>query len=112
MKWQKKYGIIIDRKDKEVLVIDVHMPVMEGAFVVGKEPRDILWPPTCAILSVDKEDVYDEVLHPGDRLHLRYKTINPEKTKEYLISLLGTPNEELDIEYVHQKDTHYSIPEQ
>ncbi|MBE5737138.1 MAG: hypothetical protein E7348_01925 [Clostridiales bacterium] len=107
-----EHKIYNSRKDKKVLVIDVHMPAMEGAFVVGKEPRDILWPPSCAILSVDKEDIYDEVIHAGDRLHLRYKTINPEKTKEYLISLLGKPNEELDIEYVHQKDTHYSIPEQ
>lgn len=107
-----EHKIYNSRKDKVVHVIDVHMPVMDGAFVVGKEPRDILWPPTCAILSVDKKDVYDEILQVGDRLHLRYKTIDPDKTMQYLVSLLGKPNEELDIEYVHQKDTHYSIPEQ
>ncbi len=104
--------IMQSRKDKEVHVIDVHMPVMEGAFVIGKEIRDILWPPTCAVLSVDKEDIYDEMLHPGDRLHLRYKTTDPEKTMQILQSLLGKPNEALDEEEVHKKDTHYSIPEQ
>lgn len=105
--------VINSRKGKTVHVIDVHMPVMEGSFVVGKEARDILWPPTCVVLSVDKKgDIYNEDLHVGDRVHLRYKTINPEKTMAILQSLLGKPNEILDEEFVHQKDTHYSIPEQ
>ncbi len=105
--------VINSRKGKTVHVIDVHMPVMEGAFVIGKESRDILWPPSCAVLSVDKKhNIYDEDLHEGDRLHLRYKTTNPEETMQILENLLGKPNEEIDVEYVHQKDTHYSIPEQ
>lgn len=100
------------RKGKTVHVIDVHMPVMEGAFVIGKEARDILWPPTCAVLSVDKENIYDEMLHEGDRVHLRFKTVNVEKSLELLENLLGKSNEQLDVEYVHQQDTRYSIPEQ
>ena len=65
------------------------------------------------MLSVDKKhNIYDEDLHEGDRLHLRYKTTTPEETMQILENLLGKPNEEIDVEYVHQKDTHYSIPEQ
>lgn len=98
-------------KNKKFYVADVHMKVSESAFVAGKEIRDILWPPTCVVMSVDKEHVEENALCPGDVLHLRYKTSNPAESLEILESLLGKQNDNIAMRFVHGNDEHYSIPE-
>ena len=81
-------------RDKEPIIVSSHLTVQKGAFADGMEIRDILWPPTCAVLSIDKK--LSHALHhsahevrEGDVLHLHYQTYDPEKTMEMLTALLG-----------------------
>ena len=81
-------------RGKEPVIVSSHLTVQKGAFADGMEIRDILWPPTCAVLSIDKK--LSHALHhsahevrEGDVLHLHYQTYDPEKTMEMLTAILG-----------------------
>lgn len=78
---------------KTPTLVEDDMTVAEDAFVVDKEISDVLWPPTCTILSVSKNRVYsshaDGGLHPGDVLHLHYISYDLAQTKEQLEALIG-----------------------
>ena len=87
------------------------MSVSKNAFVMGKEIRDILWPPTCVVMSVDKAHPEEAVLNEGDVLHLRYKTVDPSNSVKLLEELLGKQKEDIAMKFVHGDDEHYSIPE-
>ncbi len=83
-------------RGKKSQIADAHMTVQSNAFVIGKEIRDILWPPTCVILSVDKAASHSEHTSPGiqegDVLHLHYQTFSPSDTMDELEALLGAQN--------------------
>ncbi|MBQ3483403.1 MAG: chloride channel protein [Clostridia bacterium] len=73
---------------------DVHVTVLPGTFAVGKEPRDILWPPFCHVLSVrkgnDEKDSYEGgALREGDILRLNFTTYDAARTAEELCAILG-----------------------
>ena len=79
---------------KELVIISSHLTVQKGSFADGMEIREILWPPTCAVLSIDKK--LSHILHhsphevrEGDVLHLHYQTYDPERTMEMLTAILG-----------------------
>ncbi len=82
---------------KTPVVIDTFVEVQKGAFAVGKQIRDILWPANLFVLSVKpKEDRKAEVdqhggreLFEGDILHVRYSTYNEKISKKELIAILG-----------------------
>lgn len=78
---------------KKRIVIDTHMTVIRGSFAVGKEVRDILWPPTCTVLSIEKNNSVvvpnAQGLSDGDKLHIHYSTYDPPKTLEMLEYILG-----------------------
>ncbi len=87
-----------DQNSKEKLkVIDTFVSVREGSFAVGKQVRDILWPPNLFVLSVDHGKAQgvevDEhgggALRCGDILHVRYSTYNEEDAKEELTAIIG-----------------------
>ena len=98
-------------KGKKFYVADVHMTVEARCFVIGQEIRDILWPPTCVVMSVDKKEIHHSALEEGDVLHLRYKTSDPTESIVVLESLLGKQNNDIAMKFVHGDDEHYSIPE-
>lgn len=95
---------------KNFYIADVHMTVMDRSFVAGKEIRDILWLPTCNVASVNKADPHSSHLHPGDVLHFRYKTSDPEESIRELESLLGKQEGEIDLKLTEESNEHYSIP--
>ncbi len=99
------------KKGKKLFTADVHMKVEKGAFVVGQEIRNILWPPTCVVMSVDKQKINEHTLDEGDVLHLRYKTTDPEDSLDLLESILGKQTSDIAMKFVHGDDEHYSIPE-
>lgn len=76
---------------RRVCTVDVDLTVKEDAFVVGKEIRDVLWPPSCVVVSVSRspEARTHGGLHVGDVLHLHYRTAHPEYTREKLENLVG-----------------------
>jgi H+/Cl- antiporter ClcA len=96
--------------DKESKVVSAHMTVEDGSFVVGKEIRDILWPPNTVILSVEKKNADETALEKGDNLHIRYKTYNEEETLSELKALLGS-NKQKHHSEIHKNDPNFEIPE-
>lgn len=80
-------------RGKTPIIIDSHITVKPEAFAVGMEIRDLLLPPTCAVLSVDstKSDApkHTGALHEGDVLHVHYQTFDPEDTMQILSQIFG-----------------------
>ncbi|MBR5139542.1 MAG: chloride channel protein [Clostridia bacterium] len=79
---------------KDPVIVYSHMTVGKHSFADGMEIRDIIWPPTCAVLSIDRkqsQSIHDgtQEIREGDELHLHYQTYDPEKTLAALISILG-----------------------
>lgn len=79
-----------EHKNKTALTVDAILTVKKGSFVVGKEIRDILWPPTCVVTSVKKNNGHSfATMEEGDVLTLHYKTYDPASSSEALEALLG-----------------------
>ena len=95
---------------KESTVISAHMTVESESFVIGKEIRDILWPPNTVILSVEKKNSDNSSLESGDILHIRYKTYNETETLSEIIALIGSDNLKQKHE-THKNDPNFEIPE-
>ena len=77
---------------KKKLIFDVKLTVKEGAFVIGKEIRDILWPSSCTVVSKTSAASTSRIgsgMAEGDVLHIHYKTAHAEETAEELERLLG-----------------------
>ena len=95
---------------KTPLVVDTHMRVQKGAFAIGMEIRDILWPTTCTVLSVNKQYAphgsHAGVINEGDVLHLHYRTYNPEETVHLLTDILGDQPEDSDAMVYTVDETH------
>lgn len=85
--------VAAERKGKTSQTVEADFVVRPGSFAVGKEVRDILWPPSCVILSVyrnpDRTDRHFGGMNVGDILHLHYTTYDPAATKEALEHLVG-----------------------
>lgn len=85
------------RHGKTPMVVDAKWTVQEGAFAIGYEPRDILWPSTCTVLSIDKSkeahDLNEPTLGVGDVVQLHYQTYDPDRTQEMLSHILGDQTE-------------------
>ena len=83
-------------RGREVFENQVELIVKKGAFVVGREVRDVLWPPRCMVVSVIKDpDVRhdDGKIHEGDMLTVHYNTTHPEFIEEKLEELVGDQRE-------------------
>ena len=81
-------------RGKTPVIIYSHMTVQKDSFADGMETRDILWPPTCTVLSIDRNLSHcvhhgAQQLREGDELHLHYQTYDPEETLEMLTAILG-----------------------
>jgi H+/Cl- antiporter ClcA len=99
---------------KEAVIVYSHMTVQKGAFADGMQTRDILWPPTCTVLSIDRNRSHavhhgaDE-LHEGDELHLHYQTYDPEQTMQTLVAILGEQPENPRMR-AHRGDEAHLVP--
>ena len=82
---------------KESSVIDTYVTVMDGAFAVGKQVRDIFWPANLFVLSVKKAKAINEevdghggkALSAGDVLHIQYSTFDEKETNSKLEDIVG-----------------------
>jgi H+/Cl- antiporter ClcA len=96
---------------KDPIIVNSYMKVQKGAFVDGMEIRDVLWPPTCVVLSVDRKQSHSthysgSEIREGDLLHLHYQTYDPDLTMDMLTSLLGEQTEEQPIQTHLGSDDH------
>ncbi|MBQ9976111.1 MAG: chloride channel protein [Clostridia bacterium] len=82
-----------ENRDRESSVLDDYFTVQEDSFIVGKELRDILWPPSCIVLSVERagsgKSHSDGPIMVGDRLHIHATTYNEKRTLFDLKTILG-----------------------
>lgn len=73
---------------------DVSVDVMPGSFAVGKEPRDILWPATCTVLTMNIDPTNERNYGGGpikehNILRLNFSTYDPTRTERELCAILG-----------------------
>ena len=71
--------------------------VQPHSFVIGKEVRDILWPPRCQVLSIDRVRAAAHgrtTLAQGDVLHLHYYSDETGDAERQLEALLGHQEKE------------------
>ena len=83
-----------ENRGKQLHVLDVTVRALPGSFAIGKEPRDILWPPSCTLLSVkeasaDKHFYTGGAIRENDVLRLNFTTYDLERTTGLLCHLLG-----------------------
>lgn len=104
-----------ENRGKDLHVLDVTVQAMPGSFAIGKEPRDILWPPFCTVLSVKKESEEKHFYTGGpirenDVLRLNFRTYDLDRTAEELCALLG--EQEIYDDDVISHDTYENtVPE-
>ncbi len=98
---------------KNAMMIKTSLTVQKNAFIVGKEIRDILWPPTCVVTSVEKAPgATGSFTASGDILHLHYMTYDNAETMSLLEALLGDqPSDDGDNAEYRQKKNNDLIPE-
>ncbi len=71
-------------------IVETTVTVQPDSFAVGKEIRDIFWPESLFVLSVDhKRALGGKTLHAGDTLHIRYATYHEGRLWEELTHILG-----------------------
>lgn len=99
---------------RSAVVIDTHVTVAHASFAVGKELRDILWPPTCTVLSIQKSHGTQAFGHSGieegDVLHVHYMTYDKRHSEELLEAIVGKQSENLGTTSHEVKDGH-TVPE-
>lgn len=100
---------------KTPLIVDSFMTVQKGSFADGMEIRDILWPSTCAVLSVDRTASHsvqrgEHQIYAGDILHLHYQTYDAESTMQTLIAIMGEQPAEQMREQTHSGSDEHLVP--
>lgn len=81
-------------KDKKQVEVSFKLKVAKGSFSDGKEIKDLLWPPECAIKNIfrGKEKLLasaDTKIQGDDILLIKAKTYSPDETLEYVDRLLN-----------------------
>ncbi|MBQ7916582.1 MAG: chloride channel protein [Firmicutes bacterium] len=90
-----------ENQDKEAHIEDFEMTISNGAFVVGKTVRDVMWPASSAIVSViraeshyiDMDSDGEKKLYAGDTIVLRVRYYDEDEVKNYLYGLVGREQE-------------------
>ena len=85
-------------KGKIPHVIEVPLTVYKGSFVIDKDIRDILWPASCTMLSIERgPNKTNKIgIAEGDILTVHYTTYDPVATANEFEVLVGDQCEEID----------------
>ena len=85
-------------KGKMPHTIEVPLTVYKGSFVIDKDIRDILWPASCTLLSIERGPNKTNKLGiaEGDILTVHYTTYDPVATANEFEVLVGDQREEID----------------
>jgi len=100
-------------RNKVSQIVETYMTVMPGAFIIGKEIRDLLLPPTCTVLLVQKADTTlrsEGGIGVGDRLFLRYQTFDPDRTLEELEAIVGKQKAAPETQ-IYKNETNEEVPD-
>lgn len=100
------------QRGKQAQIVDTHLTVMQDTFAIGKELRDILWPPTCVVLSVQKNANTphgEGGLGVGDMLHVHYRTYDAAQTTRALEAIVGNQTGDAH-QSIHTGDENHQVP--
>ena len=99
-------------RDKKPIIFDVYLTVQPHSFIVEKEIRDILWPPTCVVLGVEKNTAATTKvgISQGDVLHVHYQSFAPHATFEELERIVGRQSEDVRLN-IHTRGDNHQVPE-
>ena len=83
-----------EHEGKERRIYDISMTVQPEAFVIGKETRDILWPPECVVVAIHHDTGNHSHgghsgLHAGDVVDLHFTSYDLDRTMGMLHDLVG-----------------------
>ena len=95
-------------------VVDRLLTVQPSSFIVGKEVRDVLWPPTCTILSIRKQNGshFEETISAGDMLHIHYRTYDEKKTLDLIEHIVGhQPSDVFNVTQSHVVSHSHMTPD-
>ena len=103
-------------EDRVPLIINSYVTVQENSFAVGKELRDLLLPPTCAVLSIEMKNPGASLhsaaeLSAGDVLHLHYRTYKAKDSIESLEAIFGK-QEKNERDHIHFGSESHVVPEE
>ena len=98
------YDITLERnlkqlnKGKTRQIIERTVTVMPKSFVIGKQTRDIFWPPRCLVLEITRNEKMaqasmdndgEKIIHLYDTIKLRYQTFDDNETYFLIQELVG-----------------------
>lgn len=97
-------------RGKNATMVKTALTVQNGSFIVDKEIRDILWPPSCVVTSVEKHSkTHGSFTAEGDVLHVQYMTYDNQTTLRLLEALVGEQPFEVHVETESQKNNNNDI---
>ena len=80
-------------KGKTAICFDAQLTAYRGSFIIGKEIRDILWPPMLVVRSIEQNESVpgreSGFIYEGDKLSVHTVTYDMEETIRILESYLG-----------------------
>jgi hypothetical protein len=82
------------------------LKVLPGSFVIGKAVRDVMWPPSCVVLSIkraeknnaDTDHDGEKKLYEGDTVVVRARFYEEDELKKLLLGLVGKNQEISEVE--------------
>ena len=101
------------RHGRKACIVDADLTVAPNSFVCGKEARDLLLPPTCVILSIQKNAAFhvpSAAISAGDVLHVHFQTYHPTETMRQLEAMVGPQSKDLHSKIFFGSDNE-QIPE-
>ena len=99
------------RHGKPLFIVESRMIVKKGSFADDMEIRDIIWPPSCTILSIDRDSAHSlnhnsHKVYEGDMIHIHCQTNDPEKTIKILESILGEDQDRVYVQITPCSEDH------
>ncbi|MBE6897057.1 MAG: hypothetical protein E7477_08175 [Ruminococcaceae bacterium] len=98
---------------KNAYIVEAHMTVKPESFICGKEVRDVIFPPTCVILDIQKDrslHIPTTSLSEGDIVHLHFQSFDIGATTEQLEAIFGTQTNDINSQITFSKKNQH-VPE-
>lgn len=101
------------RNGQKAYIIETDLTVEPNSFACGKEVRDIILPPTCVILAIQKDKtlhIPTTTLSAGDIIQVHFRTFDPTETMEQLEAVVGKQKKNLNLKISFEKQNQH-IPD-
>ena len=98
----------VQNRGKKRKIVRYEVKVSDGAFVIGKAVRDILWPHTAIVTSITRankneksmDNGGEKKIYAGDTIVIKIQLYDEEEVKQCLYNLVGRDYEIKELETV------------